>query len=62
MEVGMKRLGLARLLLLGAGFFACASAAHAANLRDISVVPEPGVMLIVGTGLLLAARRLQQSS
>ena len=33
-----------------------------ASLSDISMVPEPGAMLLVGTGLLLAARRLRKAS
>ena len=31
-------------------------------LTDITAVPEPGAMLLVGTGLLLAARRLRKTS
>lgn len=58
----MKRLGRARLLLISAGVIACASVAQAANLGHIAMAPEPGAMLLVGTGLLLAARRLQKSS
>ena len=33
-----------------------------ADLNEITEVPEPGAMLLVGTGLLLAARRLRKTS
>ena len=33
-----------------------------ASLNQIAAVPEPGAMLLVGTGLLLAARRLRKTS
>ena len=33
-----------------------------ASLNQITAVPEPGAMLLVGTGLLLAARRLRRTS
>lgn len=32
------------------------------KLNDIAAVPEPGAMLLMGTGLLLAARRLRKTS
>jgi len=57
----MKRFGLARAALLVMSVLACATAAQASNL-DRSVVPEPGAMLLLGTGLLVAARRLQNTS
>ncbi|HJU43973.1 MAG TPA: PEP-CTERM sorting domain-containing protein [Vicinamibacterales bacterium] len=41
---------------------ACASAAQASTNDDRVMVPEPGAMLLVGTGLLLAARRLRKTS
>ena len=33
-----------------------------ASLSQIVAVPEPGAMLLVGTGLLLASRRLRKTS
>ena len=33
-----------------------------AKLNHTTVVPEPGAMMLVGTGLLLAGRRLRKTS
>ena len=63
--------------LVLASLFVCATAAQASNpdaavedlgmlnqarMSNMIAVPEPGAMLLVGTGLLLAARRLRKNS